>query len=58
MTETDQISGAAGGDQMVRRPRATDAVGRALRGVFATQSLPAEMMHLLARLDSTPTCTP
>jgi hypothetical protein len=52
MTDIDHFSGPAGGEQMVRRPRATDAVGRALRGVFATQRLPADMMVLIARLDT------
>jgi hypothetical protein len=52
MNDIDHLSGPTGGEQMVRRPRATDAVGRALRGVFATQQLPADMMLLIARLDT------
>ena len=39
------------GDQIVRRPRTTDAVGRALRGVFTTPPLPSDMARLLNELD-------
>lgn len=39
------------GDHIVRRPRSTDAVGRALRGVFTTSVLPHDMAVLIERLD-------
>lgn len=39
------------GDYIVRRPRATDAVGRSLRRVFAEAPLPDEWLTLLHRLD-------
>lgn len=47
------ISPAANGnEQVVRRPRATDAIGSALRGVFGADSgLPADMARLLQRLE-------
>ena len=47
------ISSAVGGnDQVVRRPRPTDAIGAALRGVFGEgDSLPSDMARLLQRLD-------
>ena len=52
MTDTDHPGDRASGEQLIRRPRATDAVGRALRGVFATPCLPADMMRLIERLDA------
>ena len=50
------ISAAPGGnDQIVRRPRPTDAIGAALRGVFGEgAALPPDMMRLLQKLDRTP----
>jgi hypothetical protein len=40
------------GDYIVRRPRATDAVGRSLRQVFSEAPLPDEWLVLLKRLDA------
>jgi hypothetical protein len=45
------VEAPAMGDQIVRRPRTTDAVGRALRGVFTTPPLPSDMARLLNELD-------
>ncbi|WP_162233425.1 hypothetical protein [Sphingomonas sp. Leaf38] len=42
------------GQQVVRRPRVTDAVGHALRNAFSEQnSVPDDMAQLLSRLDGT-----
>lgn len=42
----------SGNDQVVRRPRPTDAIGAALRGVFGEGgTLPADMARLLQRLE-------
>lgn len=39
-------------DGVVQRPRSTDAIGAALRGVFGNgPTLPADMACLLQRLD-------
>ena len=39
-------------ERIVARPRASDAVGKALRNAFDPQNaVPADMMHLLHRLD-------
>lgn len=38
-------------DYVVRRPRATDALGHALRGVFDSAPLPDDLSMLLKRLD-------
>ena len=47
-----QLAGKARqGDYIVRRPRSTDALGHALRGVFGDTPLPDEFMVLLHRLD-------
>jgi hypothetical protein len=53
MTDTDHPGDRTRGEQLIRRPRATDAVGRTLRGVFGTQCLPADMLRLIDRLDAT-----
>jgi hypothetical protein len=45
------VGGVTTGDQIVRRPRATDTVGRALRGVFVTSALPQDLTRLLQELD-------
>jgi len=43
------------GQQVVRRPRATDVIGQALRGAFDdAPSLPDDMMMMLRRLDAMP----
>ncbi len=43
------------GQQVVRRPRATDVIGHALRGAFDdTHSIPDDMMMMLRRLDAMP----
>jgi hypothetical protein len=42
---------ASQGDYIVRRPRATDALGHALRGVFGDTQLPDDLRVLLHRLD-------
>lgn len=43
------------GHQVVRRPRATDVIGHALRGAFdETHALPDDMMIMLRRLDAMP----
>ena len=39
------------GDFVVCRPRRTDAVGQALRGIFSHVALPDDMQHLVRRLD-------
>ncbi|WP_332755447.1 hypothetical protein [Sphingomonas sp. LB2R24] len=42
------------GQQIVRRPRVTDAVGDVLRNAFGEQDgLPADMARLLRHLDET-----
>jgi hypothetical protein len=41
------------GEQVVRRPRATDAIGAALRGAFGCPALPEDMARLVRRLDRT-----
>ena len=38
-------------DQVVGRPKASDAVGAALRSVFECPALPDDMAHLLRRID-------
>jgi hypothetical protein len=45
------LSMADDAEQVVRRPRPADAVGAALRGVFACPALPDDMVRLLRRLD-------
>lgn len=43
---------ANGNDGVVRRPRATDAIGAALRGAFGDgTALPADLAQLLRRID-------
>jgi hypothetical protein len=43
---------ASGNDEVVRRPRASDAMGAALRGAFGAEtSLPKDIVRLLQRLD-------
>jgi hypothetical protein len=43
------------GQHVVGRPRATDGVGHALRGVFGdAHTLPEDMAQLLRRLDCMP----
>lgn len=37
--------------QVVRRPRPSDAIGAALRGVFDCPALPDDISRLLQRLD-------
>jgi hypothetical protein len=39
------------GDLIVNRPRTTDAVGRTLRSVFESTTMPNDMMILIERLD-------
>lgn len=39
------------GEQVVRRPRPSDALGAALRGAFSCPALPADMVRLVRRLD-------
>ncbi|MDE0879968.1 MAG: hypothetical protein OSB00_15100 [Sphingomonas bacterium] len=52
MTERDTLTGDnATGDVIVMPPRIADAIGQALKGAFATQSSPADMMALLSRMD-------
>lgn len=44
----------AGRSVVVDRPRASDAIGDALRGAFDRDSgLPADMMRLLRKIDKT-----
>lgn len=38
-------------DQVVHRPRPSDAIGAALRGVFDSPALPDDMIRILRRLD-------
>ena len=39
------------GEQIVRRPRATDAVGRALRDIFTPAAVPSDMQEILAQIE-------
>lgn len=39
------------GDYVIRRPRSTDALGHALRGVYGGLDLPDDMAGLLRRID-------
>lgn len=51
MTNAQSMSGPSRGDYVVQRPRASDAIGHSLRGVFAEMPLPDEMVRLLRQLD-------
>ncbi len=43
------------GQQVVRRPRATDVIGHALRGAFDdVHAIPDDMAIMLRRLDAMP----
>jgi hypothetical protein len=57
MTWTSFSAGDRGDDQggyVVRRPRATDALGKALRSTYAqATSLPDDMHRMVERLDRT-----
>jgi hypothetical protein len=44
-----------GGQQVVRRPRATDVIGHALRGAFdESHGMPDDMARMLRELDAIP----
>lgn len=44
-----------GGQQVVRRPRATDVIGHALRGAFdEANGMPEDMARMLRELDAIP----
>lgn len=46
------IDSGPGGEQVVRPPRPTDAIGGSLRAAFAMRSkLPDEIRHLLHQID-------
>jgi hypothetical protein len=45
------LSMADDAEQVVRRPRASDPIGAALRGAFDCPALPDDMVRLLRRLD-------
>lgn len=46
------ISREPEGPQVVRRPRATDVIGQALRGAFDTRNaLPDDMARMVRQLD-------
>lgn len=49
--DTHPAGKARKGDYMVGRPRVTDALGHALRGVFGDTPMPADLAALLNRLD-------
>ncbi|MDP1025651.1 hypothetical protein Q5H91_00355 [Sphingomonas sp. KR1UV-12] len=52
MTSASLCIDRAGGEQVVRPPRPTDAVGEALRGAFpAGSGLPDDMIDLLRKLN-------
>ncbi len=49
--EMHHMGKARYGDYVVRSPRATDAIGHALRGVFGHAPLPDDLSMLLRRID-------
>lgn len=49
--DTHDTGTAKRGDYVVRRPKATDALGHALRGVFGDTPLPDDFVVLLRRLE-------
>jgi hypothetical protein len=53
MTSTASSHADQDGGYVVRRPRATDAIGQALLSTFRPASLPEDMQRLVDRLDRT-----
>lgn len=52
MTDRDYFSDhAQRGDYVVPAPRLADSIGQALKGVYSTTALPADMQSLLGKLD-------
>jgi hypothetical protein len=49
--DTHNLGTAEGSDYVVRRPRSTDALGHALRGVFVDTPLPDDLTILMHQLE-------